>query len=266
MCLKKPIIMFTAYNDAETLPALIRAVRDHTHTSATVLVVNDGSTDDTVHTVTDLDCEAIHLEPNQGVGAAYKAGFEHILTSGEFTHVIKIDADGQHQPRFIPQILSYLYGGADIVTCSRFHPHSHQNGTMLDRVMLNSMFTRELRAVTGWNITDARTGFFGLPTALLKDIMPRLITKRYGVPMEVLLRLWRIRPNAQHIEIPHPALYRDHGNTRRAEQYRAEDYRKKQQRFLEAFGSLLAVYEDMGITAQHLIQAMRPGISIHDCS
>ncbi|MBU0598228.1 glycosyltransferase family 2 protein [Patescibacteria group bacterium] len=258
----KTAIMFTAYNDAPTIDTMITDVKQIISSGDDIWVVNDGSTDNTADIITQESCVAVTLPNNQGVGAAYKAGFEAILAHGSYDYVIKIDADGQHRPEFIISLLHLLQATASIAVCSRFHPKSPQDGTMLDRVMLNNMFARELRSTTGMIITDARSGFFAVPMSLIEVITPQLITKGYGIPMEVVLRIWKNDAQALRLELPHPALYRGHGSDSRARQYDGEGLDKKLARFMEAFAALIAVYENIGISAQHLIQTMNRGVTL----
>ena len=63
-----------------------------------MLVVNDGSTDGGENTVNDLPLKRIDLTPNQGKGAAILAGASWAAAHG-FSHIITLDADGQHDPR-----------------------------------------------------------------------------------------------------------------------------------------------------------------------
>ncbi len=258
----KTAVMFTAFNDAQTLGPMITLVQQHHCAYADVWVVNDGSTDHTADIIKQRNCTAVTLAANQGVGAAYKAGFEAIINHGRYEYLIKIDADGQHRPEFIIQLIRLLQAGASIAVCSRFHPQSIHQGTPLDRVVLNNLFARELQKTTGMQITDARSGYFGIPVWLAEKITPKLITKGYGIPMEIVLRIWQNNPQALRLELPHPALYRGHGNDRRAQQYDQEDLDKKLHRFMEAFAALIAVYEDMGISADDLINSAQPGILV----
>jgi len=252
-------VMFTAYNDGQTLDQLIPQVREVTDNKVDICVVNDGSTDDTSIIVAKHGCRSVDLPKNQGVGAAYKAGFLALLEADKYDYVIKIDADGQHDSSYIPKVIHYLKVGFEPVVCSRFHPSTVHDGTPLDRVILNDCFAGHLARRTSWQITDARSGFFGLSTAMLRIITPQLITQRYGIPMEVMIRIWANNPRSRHLEIAHPSIYQNHGNVRRREQYQTEDVDAKLQRFIEAYRALIAVYEDMGVSADDLIESLNVG-------
>ncbi len=257
---RRTTIMFTSFNDAETLDRLIPEVRQCTDKNTHILVIDDGSTDDTKKVIQRHSCESLSHKQNIGVGAAYRTGFEHILGNLKSDFVIKIDADGQHLPEFLLRLIHHLKAEAGPVVCSRFHPATKHQGTMLDRVVLNDLFAGHLHRMMGWKITDARSGFFGLPIDIVEHITPKLITKGYGVPMEVMLRAWRRNPYSTHLEVPHPSIYRGHGNTRRDKQYDTESPDDKMARFLEAFKALIAVEKDMGISTEELIQMLNAGI------
>lgn len=261
----KTAIMFNAFNDGETLGRLMKEARAVTENACDIFVVDDGSTDNTPQIIKENGGWPVILPQNMGVGIAYKMGFETIIKRGHYEYVVKIDADGQHQPKYIPAIIEALNKDYHLVVCSRFHSESSQFDTPKDRVFLNALFARELSQIIGTPVTDARSGFFGITVPLLKLITPQLIVPGYGIPMEVLLRswwlisqnsLWERKDKAWHLEICHPALYdfANHGNRRRQEMYRNEVWREKIARFLTAYASLVLVLHDMGLPTHELTE------------
>ncbi len=86
-----------------------------------VLVIDDGSTDDTSRVAREAGAEVIEHPENLGKGAALKTGFEYALERG-YEAVVTLDGDGQHDPAAIPQFLEALEKtGADIVIGTRMH-------------------------------------------------------------------------------------------------------------------------------------------------
>ena len=93
----KALVVIPAYNEAAHIAATVRAARRY----LPVLVVDDGSTDGTAGLAAAAGAQVLRQVPNQGKGAALRAGFDRALALGvEF--VIMLDADGQHDPREIP--------------------------------------------------------------------------------------------------------------------------------------------------------------------
>ena len=100
------LVVIPAFNEeavlGRTLDALLQEVP-----SNQVLVVSDGSTDKTSQIVLDKDINLLELSFNLGVGAAMRAGFQYAKENG-FQKVIQFDADLQHQPKYIREIVSKL--------------------------------------------------------------------------------------------------------------------------------------------------------------
>lgn len=91
------LILIPAYNEAERIPAVITASKAF----GPVLVVDDGSKDDTSAAAQAAGAHVIRQEPNQGKGAALVRGFKYGLEQN-YDAVLTLDADGQHDPQEIP--------------------------------------------------------------------------------------------------------------------------------------------------------------------
>ncbi|MBN2305750.1 MAG: glycosyltransferase family 2 protein [Anaerolineae bacterium] len=94
------LAVIPAYNESARIMDVITGTRDH----LPVLVVDDGSRDDTADRAESAGAEVLRQSPNQGKGAALRAGFRHALDAG-YDAVITLDADGQHDPAEIPAFL-----------------------------------------------------------------------------------------------------------------------------------------------------------------
>jgi len=112
---RKILILIPAYNESGRIGAEIDGAR----TYLAVLVVDDGSTDDTAARAEKHGAAILCQQPNQGKGAALRAGFSWALDNG-YDAVITLDADGQHDPAEIPKFLQvYEHRDADLIIGAR---------------------------------------------------------------------------------------------------------------------------------------------------
>lgn len=111
---KKVIALIPAFNEAERISGVIRGAKRY----VPVLVIDDGSVDDTSKIAEELGAIVLVQQPNQGKGAALIRGFAYAITEG-YDAVITLDADGQHDPDEIPLFLRAFDEGGDLVIGER---------------------------------------------------------------------------------------------------------------------------------------------------
>jgi len=93
--------LIPAYQEGPRIGAVVEAVTRH----LPVVVVDDGSTDDTAERAEAAGATVLRQNPNAGKGAALRTGFGHALAAGSIA-VVTLDADGQHDPAEIPAFLA----------------------------------------------------------------------------------------------------------------------------------------------------------------
>lgn len=109
------LILIPAYNESERVATVIKAARAY----GPVLVVDDGSKDQTSEVAKAAGAEVIRQEPNQGKGAALIRGFKQGLDQG-YDAVITLDADGQHDPEEIPLFIhDFVTNDSDLIIGNR---------------------------------------------------------------------------------------------------------------------------------------------------
>jgi glycosyltransferase involved in cell wall biosynthesis len=159
-----------------------------------VVVVDDGSTDDTAAEAEAAGAKVVRLPENRGKGRALKAGVE--ATDAEI--VVFLDADGQDDPAETPRLLAEIERGADLVIGSRFLGTLHPGSiTPVNRVA-NLGLTLAMSALYGRRITDSQAGF----RAMRRDayLSLPLSASRYDVETEVLARA--LRRGLKVVEVP----------------------------------------------------------------
>jgi glycosyltransferase involved in cell wall biosynthesis len=113
------LALIPAYNEARYVAEVIAGALAH----LPVLVVDDGSTDDTAARAEAAGAQVLRQTPNQGKGAALRLGFRWALDQG-YQAVVMLDADGQHDPAEIPKFLQvYTEHGADQIIGAREYRH-----------------------------------------------------------------------------------------------------------------------------------------------
>src|SRR5437868_6123831 len=101
------------YNEQSHVADVLKQVRQY---STDILVVNDGSNDDTAGELAKFpDVRVVTHERNQGYGAALKSAFEYAERE-TFDVLVTIDCDGQHQPSLIPDLAAAVTDDVDIVS------------------------------------------------------------------------------------------------------------------------------------------------------
>lgn len=198
-------VLLPVYNESLTVGGVLDAVRRYF--SGEVIVVDDGSTDETPMVLAARnDVCVLHLDRNCGYGCALKCGFRLAADLG-VTRLVTMDCDGQHEPAHIPQFLSALDGGVDIVSGSRYLPSSESIGEAPpQRQEVNRRITEVLNRVTGWGLTDAFCGFKAYGMESLARMA--LGEPGYAMPLEVWAEAHRL--GLKVTEIPVERIYCDH--------------------------------------------------------
>jgi len=129
-----------------------------------VLVVDDGSSDNTGEVAKIAGAEVVSHAQNLGKGAALRLAFSILITEG-FESIVTLDADGQHLPEDIPAIVAECHRGADLVLGSRDHLFDEMAAI---RRASNSISSRLISIAAGTNLVDVQTGFRAYSSKLLK--------------------------------------------------------------------------------------------------
>ena len=151
------LVVVPAFNEEAVLARTISALLQEVPIDQ-ILVVNDGSEDKTSQIVIDLGINQLELPFNLGVGAAMRAGFQYAKENG-FQKVIQFDADLQHQPKYIKEIVLKL-NELDVVVGSRFAEKSDYKVSFVRSLAMGLLKDSVARHI-GKKMTDVTSGFRG---------------------------------------------------------------------------------------------------------
>lgn len=149
------LVVIPAYNEADNVGAVVGLVRASVP-YADVLVVDDGSTDETAEHARAAGAAVARLPFNLGVGGAMRTGFRHAVRRG-YDVVVQVDGDGQHDPAFIPDLLNRL-DSADIVIGARFAGTGDYRVRGPRRWAMSTLAVG-MSSLTGTTLADATSGF-----------------------------------------------------------------------------------------------------------
>lgn len=166
----RTLIIIPAYNEAVKIAGVIGRVRSCVP-GADILVVNDGSSDETARIAGENGAIVVSHPFNMGYGVTIQTGYKFALAHG-YDYLAQIDGDGQHDPAFIPMLLAPLQSGeADFVLGSRFLEVESYEPSLARRLGM-TFFRGLVRLITGLPITDCTSGF----QAFNRDVI-RLFTR-----------------------------------------------------------------------------------------
>lgn len=197
-------IVIPAKNESAGLAALL-PVLVQAHSDAEIIVVNDGSSDDTRNICDSHGVRVISNPYSMGNGAAIKQG----VRAATADILITMDADGQHQPEDIPRLLEKLDEGYDMVVGAR--TRGSQAG--MHRAVANDMFSQLASWMVGHPIADLTSGFRAARADKFRHFLhllpngfsyPTTITMsffRSGYPVAYIPIIARLRVGNSHIRL-----------------------------------------------------------------
>lgn len=139
----------------DAAPSIADVVRRSLAVAAGVLVVDDGSRDDTTVRAKRAGAEVVRHPVNRGKGCALRSAFDLLFARG-YDHVITLDADGQHRPEEIPKLYEPTRHGADLVIGSRAAVFSEMHPI---RRASNRWSSRLISFAAGQALEDSQSGF-----------------------------------------------------------------------------------------------------------
>jgi len=180
----KTCVVMPAYNEAKTIGDLVRAVR---HYVPDVVVINDGSSDDTQAVAAKSGAVVLSNKKNSGKGAALRRGFDYALRNN-YDALVIMDADGQHIPQDLPAIVQAGFSSPDIGAVVGNRVANPQN-MPVPRFLTNVLMSLVVSMICKQTIPDSQCGFKFLKCGALKGM--RLISSHYDIETEILIKVAR---------------------------------------------------------------------------
>ena len=156
------LIFIPAYNEQAAIRGVVNGARE-VRPEADVLVIDDGSLDNTAEEAEAAGALVVQHPFNLGIGGAVQTGLKFAQQEG-YDLVIRLDGDGQHDPWEIPVLHSILQAGHfDVVIGSRFLGSAEERMDIpFARWLGIRTFAALVSLLTGRRATDTTSGFFGL--------------------------------------------------------------------------------------------------------
>lgn len=197
------LLAIPVYNEARYVDRVLGEVRQRVDD---VLVIDDGSTDDTPRRLAAHPVEVIRHATNRGYGRSMQDMMRWARFDG-FDWLVTMDCDEQHEPAAIPRFIEAIQrDDLDVVSGSRYlDPEGRLDAPPPDRRRINAMLTQEINARLGLSLTDAFCGFKAYRVAPLADL--QLDVDGYDFPMQFWVQA--VAAGLRIGEIPVRLIYND---------------------------------------------------------
>lgn len=155
---KRVLIIIPAFNESKGIARLIGELRKN-HPEYDLIVINDGSSDNTAIIAEEAGAPVINLPYNLGIGGAVQTGFKLALRD-QYDVAVQLDGDAQHDPKYLSHIIEPVASGRlDLCIGSRFmQTNTGFQSTFTRRIGIR-FFSSLLTLITGIPLTDPTSGF-----------------------------------------------------------------------------------------------------------
>ncbi len=197
----KIAIAIPIYNEKENILQLVKSLKrlsDQQHWPVDLVIVDDNSPDGSTDAIlsTFKNSHAIHIikRPRKmGLGSAYIDAFNFILRNLEPDIVIQMDADFSHPPELIPEMITKIVSGNDLVIASRYVKNGGVENWTTSRKIISKGANTLFKLLLGSKINDVTSGYRAFRFETLKELMKiNLSSKGYEFQIEVIYQISQI--------------------------------------------------------------------------
>lgn len=188
-------IIIPCRNEAQSLKTLLPTLKQ-VQPDAEIILVNDGSTDDSATVAEQIDgITVIHRPYSMGNGAAIKAG----ARQAQGKVLVFMDADGQHKPDDITRLLTQMAQGYDMVVGAR----SAESQASFGRWIANTAYNKLASWMVGHNIEDLTSGFRAVVAHKFKEFL-HLLPNQFSYPSTITMAFFRAGYSVSYVPIIAP--------------------------------------------------------------
>jgi glycosyltransferase involved in cell wall biosynthesis len=191
------LVIVPAWNEAESIAGVVAEIQDAL-AFVDVLVVDDGSSDGTARVAGEAGAVTVTLPYNLGVGGAMRLGYKYARDRG-YDIAVQVDADGQHDPAYIPKLIDGL-AGSSLVIGARFAGEG-EYAVRGPRRWAMSMLSWVLSRMARTRLTDTTSGFRACDRELIKLFAQWYPVEYLGDTVETLVRTLRLGYRVSQIPV-----------------------------------------------------------------
>ena len=169
----KTLVIIQAYNEEECIKNTVTNLKRY-NPNIDYVIINDCSTDSTKQICKDNNFNVINLPINLGIGGAVQTGYKYAYENN-YDIAIQIDADGQHDPKYIKDMIKGIEEGNDLVIGSRFIKKEGFQTSWIRRLGIN-LYSFLIKLLTHKEIKDTTSGYRAVDRKIIK-----LFSKNYPV-------------------------------------------------------------------------------------
>lgn len=184
---EKVIVIIPSYNSAKTIESVCKSISKRYVNE--IIVIDDGSTDQTLSILEKIGVTYITHKKNLGYGASQKSGYLKALKNGADL-IIMLHSDGQHDPKYIPLLINTLKEeNVDIVLGSRLKSFSFalKNKMPLYKIIFNKLLSQIANITLGLHLTEFHTGFRVYKRSVLEAINIRKLSNDFIFDQQILI-------------------------------------------------------------------------------